>query len=129
MVECQREDWPAHTKQSKLNRKFELREQKEAVRAREKQNGGRERPLGTNIRPRDITCVSNAVDTTPFATSLGSWQYLFGLRMNFSFYFDRIFAGIEAGYEHYRLLFEQLGDLGFEMGKGVTSITVSILLV
>ena len=34
-VECKREDWPMHKKQCKLNRKFELREQTEEVRARE----------------------------------------------------------------------------------------------
>ena len=39
-VECQREDCPAHKKQCKLNRKFELREQTEEVRAREKQSDG-----------------------------------------------------------------------------------------
>ena len=37
--------------------------------------------------------------------------------MNFGFYFDRIFAGNEMGFERYRLLFEQLGDLGFERAK------------
>ena len=49
--------------------------------------------------------------------------------MNFGFFFDRIFAGNEAGFERYRVLFEQLGDLGFESGNGVTSITVGILTV
>ena len=49
--------------------------------------------------------------------------------MNFSFYFDRIFAVNEAGGERYRVLFEQLGNLGFERGKGVTSITAGVLMV
>ena len=40
--------------------------------------------------------------------------------MNFGFYFERIFAGNEEGGKHYRLLLEQLGDLGFERGKGIT---------
>ena len=56
-------------------------------------------------------------------------EYLFGLRMNFSFYFDRSFAGNEAGGECYRLRFEQLGNLRFERGKGITSITVGVLMV
>ena len=56
-------------------------------------------------------------------------KYLFGLRMNFGFYFDRIFAGNEAGSERYRLLFELIGDLEFERGKGVNSITVGVLMI
>ena len=39
-IECQREDWSAHKKQCKLNRKFELREQTEEVRAHEEQSDG-----------------------------------------------------------------------------------------
>ena len=38
--------------------------------------------------------------------------------MNFAFYFDRIFTGNEAGYECYRLVFEQFGNLGFERREG-----------
>ena len=49
--------------------------------------------------------------------------------MSFGFYFDRIFACNEMGYERYRLLYEQLGDLGLEREKGVTSITVGVLVV
>ena len=49
--------------------------------------------------------------------------------MNFCFYFYRIFADNEAGYERYRLLFKQLGNLGFEKGKGVTSIAAGVLMV
>ena len=49
--------------------------------------------------------------------------------MNFSFYFDRIFAENEAGGERYRLLFEQLGNFGCERGKGISSITVGVLMV
>ena len=49
--------------------------------------------------------------------------------MNFGFYFDKIFAGNEAGGERYRVLFKQLGNLGFERGKGVISIMVSVLMV
>ena len=49
--------------------------------------------------------------------------------MNFAFYFDRIFDGNEAGGERYRLLLEQPGDLGFERGKGVSSIMVGVLMV
>ena len=48
--------------------------------------------------------------------------------MNFGFYFFRIFAGNETGGERHRLLFEQLGNLRFERGKGVTSITVDVLI-
>ena len=40
-------------------------------------------------------------------------EYLFCLHNNFGYYFDRIFAGNEAGGERYWVLFEQLGDLGF----------------
>ena len=47
--------------------------------------------------------------------------------MNFGFYFDRIFASNSR--ERYRLLFEQLRNLGFEGGKGVTSITVGVLII
>ena len=47
--------------------------------------------------------------------------------MNFGFYFDRIFASNSR--ERYRLLFEQLRNLGFEGGKGVTSITVGVVMV
>ena len=61
--------------------------------------------------------------------TLRSSQYLFGLRMKFGFYFDRIFAGNEKNSELYRLFFEHLGDLGFERGKGVTSITVGVLMI
>ena len=46
--------------------------------------------------------------------------------MNFGF---RIFASNEAGGERYRMLFEQLDDLGFERGKGVTSIMVGVLMI
>ena len=49
--------------------------------------------------------------------------------MNFDLYFDRIFAGNEAGGEGYRVLFEQLGNLGFEGGRGITGITVGILMI
>ena len=49
--------------------------------------------------------------------------------MNFGFYFNRIFAGNETGGERYRSLFEQLGDLGFERVKAVTSITAGVLMV
>ena len=86
------------------------------------------RALEIGVCPRDVTCISNAVDTTPIATLLLSLQYLFGLRMNFGFYFDKIFAGNEEGRERCRVLFEQLGNLGFERGEGVTSITGDDLL-
>ena len=49
--------------------------------------------------------------------------------MNFSFYFDRIFAGNEMCGERYRVFFEKLGNLGFERGEGVTSMTVCVLMV
>ena len=84
-VECQREHWPAHKKQCKENRKFELSEQTE--------------------------------------------EYLFALHVKCGFYFDRLFAGNEEGFERYSALFEQLGDLGFERGKGINSITVGVLMI
>ena len=31
--------------------------------------------------------------------------------------------------QRYRVLFEQLGDLGFERGRGITSITVGVLMI
>ena len=40
-----------------------------------------------------------------------------------------IYASNTAGFEHYRLMFEQLGDLGDEMGKGINSITVGVLMI
>ena len=45
-VEWQREGGPVHKKQCKPNRRFELREQTEEVKAREELSDGRERPLG-----------------------------------------------------------------------------------
>ena len=44
--------------------------------------------------------------------------------MNFGAYFDRIFAGNEEGFERYSALFEQLGNIGFELERGINSITV-----
>ena len=40
-----------------------------------------------------------------------------------------MFAGNEMNGERYRVLFEQLGDLGFERGRGITCITVSVLMI
>eukprot|EP00518_Triparma_eleuthera_P004837 CAMPEP_0182464466 /NCGR_PEP_ID=MMETSP1319-20130603/8660_1 /TAXON_ID=172717 /ORGANISM="Bolidomonas pacifica, Strain RCC208" /LENGTH=512 /DNA_ID=CAMNT_0024664109 /DNA_START=147 /DNA_END=1685 /DNA_ORIENTATION=- len=84
-VECQREHWPAHKKQCKVNRRFELSKQTE--------------------------------------------EYLFGLRVNFGAYFDRIFAGNEEGFERYSALFGQLGNIGFELGRGINGITVGVLMI
>ena len=39
-IECQREDWPAHKAQCKLNRKFELKDQTEEVRVRKERSDG-----------------------------------------------------------------------------------------
>ena len=47
--------------------------------------------------------------------------------MNFGFYYNRIFIGNEARGERYRVLFEQLGNLGFERGKGVTLGVLMVL--
>ena len=38
-------------------------------------------------------------------------------------------AGNGLGGERYRLLFEQFGNLEFERGKGVTSITVGVFMI
>ena len=38
-------------------------------------------------------------------------EYLFGLHVKCGFYFDRIFAGNEEGFERYSALFEQLEGL------------------
>ena len=56
-------------------------------------------------------------------------EYLYCLNSSFGYYFDRIFAGNGMSGERYRVVFEQLGDLGFERGRGVTSIRVGINMI
>ena len=56
-------------------------------------------------------------------------EYLFGLHVKCGFYFDRLFAGNEEGFERYSALFEQLGNIGFERGRGIHSITVGVLMI
>ena len=103
-VECQREDWPAHKKQCKLNRKFELREQTEEVRATtEKAISGYRRPSVPGTLRASLT-PSTQPDLRRHVTLLVAvplWP-----RINFGFYFDRIFAGNDDSGERYRSLFE-----------------------
>ena len=78
----------------------------------------------TRVGTRNASAVHNTV-----LSIFRSSQYLVCLNMNFGYYFDNIFAGNELGGDRYRVLFEQLGDLGFERRRGATSMTVGVLMV
>ena len=62
-----------------------------------------------------------------FVINAQTEEHLMCLSLDFPTHFQDNFAGDERGYKRYKEHFDKLGSLGAEKGRGITSITVSVL--